>query len=443
MSVEVKEQMDEIKKLVATIQSENEAKVSEYGADIAKNDTAIVKMTETIGGFAEKFQKQEDEAKSQAKTITDLTLSLAKAAGRINGKDGEIEMSDDVKSMFTDALSIQGSKHIVDRIIMAEIVTSHVEKSFSHLSGEKKEHAIKSILAEGSNPAGGMWCPVPTDSRIRQRVWETSPMRQMAEVINVNTKAMKFALDDEDIIAQETGEVDVRNPTDVPEFGEVRIDIHELSAKPQATLDVLEDSTMNLDAWLSGKVSSRFARQENEAFINGNGIKTARGILDYQDTDVEVYKRDAIGTAITAASLTIDGDDLISVQANLLEDFQSNATWLMHRLIWADITKLKDTTGQYLLNPMQLFQGSVLTLLGAPVRMAGDMPSPTAGALVGGVNYIAYGDFREGYTILDRLGINVIMDNITRSGFINWYYRARYGGGVTNFQAFKRLQAKS
>ena len=64
------------------------------------------------------------------------------------------------------------------------------------------------------------------------------------------------------------------------------------------------------------------------------------------------------------------------------------------------------------------------------------------GDLTSGTTYVAYGDFREGYTILDRLGINVIMDNITESGFVKWFFRTRYAGGCTNFQAFKRLKAQ-
>jgi HK97 family phage major capsid protein len=255
---------------------------------------------------------------------------------------------------------------------------------------------------------------------------------------------MKFALDDEEILIEQAQEVDVRKNTDSVEFGEVRIDTHELYAKPTATLQLLEDSTMNLEAWLAGKVASKITRAQNQAFILGDGEKTARGILDYADTGVETYARGKVGTKQAAGSLVIVGDDLIDLQSHLLEDYQMNATWMMHRLIWAKVVKLKDENGQYLLDPLMLFNGSTPKLLGQEVRMAGDMPKPTSvGALVAGTNYVCYGDFREAYTILDRIGINVIMDNITRSGFVQWFFRTRYGGGVTNFQAYKRLQAKA
>lgn len=285
-----------------------------------------------------------------------------------------------------------------------------------------------------------MWCPVPMDSRIRRRMFETSPMRQVAEVMNVNTRAVDFALDDEEIETVKSGEVDSRDNTDTPEFGSVEIGVNELYAKPKATLNLLEDNTINLESWLAGKVSRKIARDQNKAFIVGTGVKEARGILNYDDADVEIYEREKIGTLDAANSLAIDGDDLIDLQSHLLEEYQSNASWMMHRLVWAKVIKLKDIDGQYLLNPAILFAGAEPQLLGSVVRMAGDMPKPVSSAFVAGQLSVIYGDFREGYTILDRLGINVIRDNITKSGFVLWYFRTRYGGGCTNFQAIKRLK---
>lgn len=449
MSKTVEEKIGEVTELVTLIQTEHTEKSKLYGEEGAKQDESILKMETKVGELTESIQKETDELKAREeetkKQIEELTLAVARGAGEGKTiKPEDMEMSDEVKAMYAIALREAKGTYQIDKEVALSIVSDHVKGTFSHMPSEKQDVLIKSILAEGSSPAGGMWAPVPIDSRIRTRVFETSPLRQMAEVINVNTQAMTFALDDEELIVVKAGEVDVRNETGTPEFGEVRIDTHELFAKPKATLQILEDSTMNLESWLSGKVASKMSRSQNAAFINGDGIKQATGILNYADTDYEVYARNKLGTGETAVAITIDGDDLIDLQSHLLEDFQSNAAWVMHRLIWAKVIKLKDQDGQYLLNPAILFQGASPQLLGAQVRMAGDMPKPTsAGVLVAGTIYVAYGDFREGYTILDRLGINVIMDNITQSGFVKWYFRTRYGAGCTNFQAIKRLKASA
>lgn len=450
MSKELEKKIGEVTKLVVEIQTAATEKSKLYGEEDVKRDESIVKMETKVGELTESIQKESEANKAakeaSEKQISELTLAIARSAGQgtKSVKPEDAEMSDDVKSMFQTAIRQSKGTYSVDRAVAESIITDHVKGTFTHMTHENQDVLIKSILAEGSSSAGGMWCPVPIDARIRMRVFETSPLRQLAEVINVNTQAMTFALDDEELLVVEAGEVDTRNETETPEFGEVQINTAELYAKPKATLQVLEDSTLNLESWLSGKVARKFARSQNAAFINGTGIKSAKGILTYANTGYEIYARDKIGTGDTATSLTISGDDLIDLQSHLLEDYQSNAAWMMHRLIWAKVIKLKDQEGQYLLNPAILFQGATPQLLGAQVKMAGDMPKPDGvGALTSGLTYVAYGDFREGYTILDRLGINVIRDNITESGFVKWYFRTRYGGGVTNFQAFKRLQAKA
>lgn len=446
MSKTVEEQIEEVKTLVVGVQSKNDELIKTHGKKVADSDESIKKMEEKFGELTESIQKAADEKTAQDKTIEELTLAVARGGSKNSEKvkPEDVEMSDEVKSQFGQALRVKNSQFILDPKVMDEIVTDHVKNMFTHLTTDRQELLIKSILAEGSNGAGGIWCPTPVDARIRRRIFETSPMRELAEVINVNTQAMTFALDDEEIPVNVSGEVDVRNDTNTPEFGEVRIETDELYAKPTATLQVLEDSTLNLETWLADKVARKIARSQNKAFIVGNGTKEARGILDYADaSSVEVYNRGKIGTLETAAANALAADDLIDLQSHLIEEYQSNATWLTHRLTWALTMKLKDAENRYLLDPMLLFSGIRPQLLGVDVRMAGDMPAaPAGGTLVSGTTYFAYGDFREGYTILDRLGISVIMDNITRSGFVKWYFRTRYGGGVTNFQAFKRLKAQ-
>ena len=47
----------------------------------------------------------------------------------------------------------------------------------------------------------------------------------------------------------------------------------------------------------------------------------------------------------------------------------------------------------------------------------------------------AYGDFRRGYTIVDRIGTRVLRDAFTDKPFIKFYTTKRVGGDVTNFES--------
>ncbi len=442
MEKELDEKIEGFKKSLTDFQTEHKEAVATLGAKGAEAEEKFVKMEEDLGKATEEIQTISDSLKAEADRLKELELKLARGLAK-HGKDEgeELVSAPEVKEALVDA--IRRKNFEAPREAVEQNFKEHIDYYFGHLVESKKEVLLKNLMAEGSESAGGMWCPVPMDSRIRRRMFETSPVRQVAEVLNVNTQAVEFALDDEEAETAETGEINVRTQTDTPEFGKVRIDVHELYAYPKATLQLLEDNVINLEQWLSGKVGRKFTRDQNKAFVVGDGGKEAKGFLTYEDAGIETYERFKLGTMDTATAVTLGANDLIDLQSHLLEEYQGNAAWMMHRLIWAKVMKLTDNEGQYLLNPRVLFEGASPQLLGASVRMAGDMPKPQAnGTLTSGQFLVTYGDFREGYTILDRIGINVIRDNITQPGFVKWNFRTRYGGGCTNFQALKRLKAQ-
>jgi HK97 family phage major capsid protein len=53
---------------------------------------------------------------------------------------------------------------------------------------------------------------------------------------------------------------------------------------------------------------------------------------------------------------------------------------------------------------------------------------------------IAYGDFRQGYLIVDRRGVRVLRDPYTSKPYVLFYTTKRVGGGVQNFEAIKLLK---
>jgi HK97 family phage major capsid protein len=63
------------------------------------------------------------------------------------------------------------------------------------------------------------------------------------------------------------------------------------------------------------------------------------------------------------------------------------------------------------------------------------MPAPAANSLS-----LAFGNFTEGYTIVDRVGIRVLRDPYTAAPFVRFRCNKRVGGDVTNFEAIKFLR---
>jgi len=300
---------------------------------------------------------------------------------------------------------------------------SALRRQENHLTQDEQK-----ALMVGSDPDGGYLVPTQTSSRIITKVYETSPIDELATHETVSTDALEIPIDTDEAGAGWVGETDARPETGTPQVGVQRIPVHEIYAKPKASQQMLEDAGLDVEAWLGRKVAEKFARVRASAFVVGNGIKKPRGFLTYpagsagaRETILQVASGDA-------NNLTSDG--LIKLLFALKDRYLANANWLMKRGTVASVMLFKDSQGQYMWRP-GLQEGQPSMLLGYSIRRADDMPAVAAGALP-----VAFGDFRAGYTVVDRLGIRTLRDPYSSKPFVEFYTRARVGGDVTDFEAF-------
>ena len=103
-----------------------------------------------------------------------------------------------------------------------------------------------------------------------------------------------------------------------------------------------------------------------------------------------------------------------------------SAVWMMNRSTIGQIRRLKDGDGEYLWAP-GLAGGVPNTINGAPYVEAADMPDVGASA-----KPVAFGDFRRGYVIVDRIAMEMLRDPYTQatSGAVRMIFRRRVGGQV-------------
>lgn len=284
------------------------------------------------------------------------------------------------------------------------------------------------------NPDGGYLVRPEMANFMVTRIFETSPLRSLATVRTTGSKSIEVVIDDDEIDGTWEGEgASSVSDSDTPEIGIMEIGVHKLATEPKATTEMLQDSYWDIESWLSGKVSEKFARMENTAFFSGNGVTRPRGLLTFGNyTTPGAYERNKVEQIALGDASSLTADGLIGFQASLKEGYQGNAAWLMKRQSFAAALKLKGADN-YFFSPTLLKDGqSKLELLGKKVVFCDDMPAIGAGALA-----VAYGDFAKGYTIVDRVGIQVLRDSLTSKGFIKFYTTKRTGGNVTNFESFK------
>ena len=304
------------------------------------------------------------------------------------------------------------------------------------LSEAENENGQK-FLAVQSDPDGGYWVDPDTTGRITQRMFETSPMRQLANVQGISTDSLEGVWDGDEAGGAWVGETEAGTDETTPQIGVWKIPGHELKTTPKATRKLLQDSQVNVEQFLSNKVARRFARLENTAFVTGDGNGKPRGFLTYDAASTsEAFERGKIGRIVTATNDVVAFDDLYDLQGALKDEYEVNAVWTMNRRTRTTVRKLKDDEGRYLWEPSQQV-GEPSLLLGRPVQSFEDMPDIADGTLP-----IAIGDWTEAYQIVDREGISVLVDPFTGEPFTKFITRKRVGGDVIQFDALRILEVQ-
>ena len=288
-------------------------------------------------------------------------------------------------------------------------------------------------MASDTQQTGGFLVMPDLSSTVVSRVFETSPIRLVANVEQAGSKSREFLIDDDEAGATWSGERSVATD-DTPGVGLKEIVTHEITSTMKATATMIEDAYLDLASWMQTKGADKISRTENTAFFTGTGIKQPRGLLTYAAwASAGVYERDKIEQIASGGATTLTADGLIDTQAALKEAYQAQAVWLMKRATFGSIIKLKGADNFYF-GPMMLAQGvPTMQLLGRRVMFCDDMQ-----ALGTGSNLVcAYGDFGRAYTILDRVGLQVLRDPFTADPYTLFRLRRRTGGDVTSFDAVK------
>lgn len=403
------------------------------------------KLLEAISLRQEKLDTMNAEYKSR---IDQLDLALQRGERGGDSKEGDADERKMALALARDIAVIKG-KNIPEEQLKVDLdfyreyrkaFNAFIRTSVNNVNGLSPEH--QKLLMSGSEADGGITCPPTMAARITQRVWELDPMRQLASVQVIGSDSYEERQDlDEATDGWET-EVTHGSETDTPTFNLIKIPVNIQYAEPKATQKLLEDSSINMENWLADKVAQRMARTEGAAFISGIGVGRPRGFLSYSTfaNSATINYSTFFGKVeyIPSMSATaINASGIITQFYHLLEDYQARATWLMNRFTLLQVMLLSDTNGRPLWLPStaSMAERTPSTLLGAPVRMAANMPSIAANSFP-----IALADWSEAYLIVDRLGVSVLRDPYTNKPFIKFYHRRRVGGGVRNFQAINLMK---
>ena len=308
---------------------------------------------------------------------------------------------------------------------------------FARQGDDSRLREIHAAMHTGSDPDGGYLVTPAMSSGMTKRLYDESPMRRLARVETITTGSSWIEpLDIGEPEAKWVGEREARPQTASPGLGALEIQVHEIYANLPVTQTLLEDAGFDLGGWIDGKITDKFVRAENAAWLTGSGVNKPRGLLTYASTAAKDMER-PWGTLQYLASgnaTAITADALIDIVWTLRSPYRTGASWLMNSNTAAALDKLKDTTGNYLWRP-SLVAGAQPTLLGYPVEIDEGMPDVAAGSTP-----VAFGNFKLSYVIVDRVGTKFLRDPYTSKPNVLFYAYRRVGGGLANSEAVKLLK---
>jgi HK97 family phage major capsid protein len=358
---------------------------------------------------------------------------------RINADIGRLQSSmDDIARQMAAARIGPGGQPVnQDRVAHAAAFERFFRKGDAT---NLRELEVKAALSTGSDPDGGYTVSETVEQTIDRVLAQVSAVRALATVRTIGTASYRKLVTISGAASGWVAEKSSRPETGIPGLSELEFPAMELYANPYATQSLLDDSRVDIAAWLADEVSLSFAEKEGAAFVAGDGVAKPRGIASYDMVADAQYAWGKIGFVKSGVAAALSDannngvDALLDVVYALKQGYRNNASWLMNRTTTAAVRKLQDDNGEYLWQP-SVQAGEPARLLGYPVADDDNVADVAANAYP-----VWFGDFRRGYLVVDRAGVRVLRDPYSAKPYVQFYTTKRVGGGVQNFEAIKALK---
>ena len=319
---------------------------------------------------------------------------------------------------------------------------NEVKNAWSSFMRKGDETQLSRIEAKSLSTAvaadGGHIAPPAVQSIIERTLANISPMRRIASVRPTSSGNFRKPVSTTAAAVGWVAETGARAITNTPSLDLISFPTGELYALAAATQTLLEDTAVDIDAWLAAEIAQSFATAESLAFISGDGVNKPKGIMAHTIVADNVQSYGNIGYIATgvagAFAATNPTDKIVDLTYAPRSPYRANASFMMNRRTLGQVRKFKDSTGNYIWQP-SLVAGQPTTLLGFNVYECEDMPDVAANS-----HSIAFGDFEKGYLIVDRTDVRVLRDPYSNKPFVLFYVTKRVGGGVQDFDAIKLLK---
>lgn len=288
---------------------------------------------------------------------------------------------------------------------------------------------VRNTMSTTTPSEGGYTVATDVATTVLDALKSYGGMREVAEVIQTSQgNPMAFPTSDG---TSEEGEIVAQNASasdlDVS-FGTADLPVYKYSSKVVTIpFELLQDSNVDIEAFVRGRLVSRLGRITNKHFTIGTGSGQPNGVITAASIGVTAANGSSQVTAVTY-------DSLVDLQHSVDPAYREggNCRFMMADSSVKVVRKLKDGQGRPIFVPgyeQGVPGGAPDMLLGSPIKVNQSMAAMAASA-----KSIAFGDFGF-YKIRDVMAVEMFRftdSAYTKKGQVGFLAWMRSGGNLVD-----------
>ena len=289
------------------------------------------KLMEQRAALQAELQKLIDTAQSEERAMNeDESNKFDELEGKIKAIDATIKAEERARSL---SLNVNSNEHHEE--LRAEERAAAEEEVFgNYIRGIISENRAGVNMTTGDN---GAVIPTSIANKIIKKVYDICPIYQMADRYNVagtltipsydeSTSAITMAY------ATEFEELESKSG----KFASIELKGFRAGALTKVSKSLINNSSFDIVNFVVNQMAENIARWIEGECLNGTSDKVDG-----------ISKATQVVTAAAATAIT--GDELIDLQEQVPDAYQTSCIWIMNKATRSAIRKLKNSDGDYLL----------------------------------------------------------------------------------------------
>ena len=227
--------------------------------------------------------------------------------------------------------------------------------------GEEMDGEMRAMLASNSSNQATM--PLTIAEGLLKKLEEQCPILERGR--RFSSKGVLRLLNETTYGDSALCEENTQFNEDDAEFGHIDLGAYKVATQTKVTFELLANSSIDLNAYLTDVIVRRLAKQLNKLFLVGTGTKQPEGLTKGKQT-VEI-----------GAELSYD--DFVKMQTEIHPDFLDGAVYIMNRKTFTKTALLEDGNGHKYVQNGVVNGKFTYTIGGTPIVIDNNMPDYESG----------------------------------------------------------------